>query len=121
MHAAGPRSIKQISAAQQNDDELIEVRVRSLNARFRDGRPSNDLAKVGIIFKQFDGFEVQHRPWQACVGPQCRSLWQLQGAAIPGRTSAMIAYQSLRDRADRQAIPLPFPDRAGIGECWRAV
>ena len=116
MHAAAPRSVKQMLHERMDDARSeVEARIRDLNLRFRDGRPSDSLADVGIIFKQFDGFELANQPWHACAGSACRSAWQLQGAAIPGRVSAMIAYQALRSRADRQAIPLPFPDRAGIG------
>lgn len=81
-----------------------------LNLRFRNGRPSNDLEEVGIILKQFDGLERAGRPWEACEGRAC----SCQGATLPGRVSAMIAYKGLSDRADRRGIPLPFRDRSGV-------
>jgi len=40
--------------------------VHKLNARFRDGRPSNDLAKVGLLLRQFDAEEDQSQPWRGC-------------------------------------------------------
>ena len=91
-----------------------ERQAARLNARFRNGRPSDNVSEIGLIFKQFDGFELPGRPWEACVGA-CRSPWQRQSAVIPGRVSAMIAYQGLRSRSDRVAISLPFPDRGGVG------
>ena len=82
----------------------------ALNARFRDARPSNKLQEAGIVMHQFDGLELVDRPWEFCEGPSCRC----QGQMVPGRVSAMIIHQRLRDRGDRAAIPLPFDDRGGV-------
>ena len=84
---------------------LIEI-----NERFRTGRPSSDLSEIGVIFKQFDGLETAGRPWESCVGDTCHC----QGATLPGRVSAMIAYAGLASRTDRKAISLPFGDRSGV-------
>ena len=89
-----------------------EAHARTLNRRFAAGEPSDDISKVGIIFKQFDGLEVHpHQPWAACVGAECPCQG---GGTCPGRVSAMIASSDLRKRRDRKEIPLPFADRAGI-------
>ena len=43
----------------------LEVAAR-LNARFRLGRPSNDLAAAGVLLHQLDGYEDQKQPWLPC-------------------------------------------------------
>eukprot|EP00966_Prymnesium_polylepis_P008100 186552-Prymnesium_polylepis.2 len=107
--------------------------IAALNARFRAGRPSADLADVGVIMHrefsecdstpvttpslravqavtpQWDGLEEQGKPWRMCLH-QC----MCQGQFINGRISSMIVYKGLSERADRQAIPLPFGNRGGI-------
>lgn len=40
--------------------------VHELNARFRDGKPSNDLKQVGLILRQFDATEDHEHPWRGC-------------------------------------------------------
>ena len=40
--------------------------VQRLNARFRDGKPSNDLKLVGLILRQFDATEDHDHPWRGC-------------------------------------------------------
>ena len=68
------------------------------------------MAEIGLILKQFDGLETAGRPWEACEGNAC----YCQGATMPGRVSAMIAYRGLSEREDREGIPLPFEGRAGV-------
>ena len=61
-----------------------------LNARFRDGTSSADLAKVGLILRQFDMTEDQQRPWRGCpghvvseqAGNECRIYGQRFSASI---------------------------------------
>ena len=102
-----------IELSREVNQKEVQAKVQRLNARFRDGQPSDNITEVGIIFKQFDGLEAPLRPWEACVGPLCK-CWGQQGEMMPGRVSAMIAYRGLRRRADRVAIPLPYPDRTGV-------
>ena len=80
-----------------------------INARFRDAKPSRDLAQAGVLLHQFDEIEVGGKPWEFCEGT-CYT----QGATIPGRVSGMLIYHGLKDRPDRKAIPLPFGNRAGL-------
>ena len=47
-----PRSAAEITAA--------------LNKRFREGRPTNDVATAGVFVSQFDGMLDQGRPWLPC-------------------------------------------------------
>ena len=82
----------------------------SVNALFRGGRPSDDLQSVGLFMHQLDGLENVGSEWEFCTGNSCKC----QSMYIPGRISASIIYQSLRSRADRCAIPLPFRDRGGV-------
>lgn len=63
-----------------------------------------------MLFRQFDEIETKGKPWEACSGTRC----YCQGAWIPGRLSAMLIYQGLRNRGDRVSIPLPFGDRGGL-------
>ena len=101
------------------DSSSVTARI---NDRFRTGRPSNNLTEVGLLFRQFDGLEVHERPWEACE-QDCHLPWSskrflaLRGreskSELFGRLSATIAYQGLRDRPDRKAISLIYPDRAG--------
>ena len=108
------RVVHHIDALRHGDSRASdEMHAHRLNARFREGRASDDVREVGIIFKQFDGQETDPtRPWEACAGVACKCQG---GETCPGRTSAMIASKRLGDRADRRAVPLPFVDRAGIG------
>ena len=82
----------------------------SVNALFRGGGPSDDLQSVGLFMHQLDGLENVGSEWEFCTGNACKC----QSIDIPGRISASIIYQSLRSRADRSAIPLPFGDRGGV-------
>lgn len=68
------------------------------------------VVQAGVLLHQFDEIEVKGKPWEACTGPRC----YCQGSYIPGRFSAMIVYQGMRNRPDRLAIPLPFGDRGGL-------
>ena len=78
--------------------------------------------QVGLLFRQFDGLEVHERPWEACE-QDCHLPWSskrflaLRGreskSELFGRLSATITYQELRERPDRKAISLIYPDRAG--------
>jgi len=88
--------------------------VSEINARFRNGRPSDSLLGAGLLVHQWDGQEEggqghNSRPWEACLS-NCRT----QGRVIYGRVSSMIIYQGLRARRDRLAVPLPFGDRGGL-------
>lgn len=67
------------------------------------------MEEIGVIIKQWDGLEVAGKPWEACL-ENC----YVQGAMVTGRWSAMVIYQWMRDREDRQTIPLPFGDRSGV-------
>ena len=40
--------------------------VHTLNARFRNGKPSNDLDQVGLLLRQFDNTEDHEQPWRGC-------------------------------------------------------
>lgn len=40
--------------------------VHTLNARFRDGKASNELAHAGLLLRQFDDTEDQSQPWRGC-------------------------------------------------------
>jgi len=85
--------------------------VQLINEMFRAGRPSNNINEVGVFLHQFDELEESPgRPWAACEGSACLC----QGSRITGRISTMIVYRGLRDRPDRQGIPMPFGDRAGL-------
>ena len=46
----------------------MEEHVEALNARFRNGRPSNDLSTAGLLIRQFDKLDdaMQGRPWLPC-------------------------------------------------------
>ena len=84
--------------------------VDRINARFRASKYTSHLEEAGLLLHQFDEIEVGGKPWSFCEGSACYT----QGATIPGRVSAMLIYQQMRQRADRVAIPLPFGDRAGL-------
>lgn len=76
-----------------------------LNERFRNGRPSSDLAHVGVVMHAFDRIsEAQWAPWAACDahghGPQCHN-------GYTGRMSCFLSFQRMRDRRDRVAVPFP--------------
>ena len=69
---------------------------------------------MGLVFRQFDALEGLEKPWQACE-KHCHCKWYSKpGKELNGRLSAMIAFKGLKDRTDRQAIPLPYADRAGV-------
>ena len=82
--------------------------VQAINERFRNGHPSAKPEEVGVFLHMWDGQEEADKPWQMCI-EHC----MCQGQFIPGRISSMIVYASLKDRADRKGIPLPF-SRGGI-------
>ena len=42
--------------------------IDALNAHFRDGKPSSNLAEVGLILRQFDATEDDKQPWRGCPG-----------------------------------------------------
>jgi hypothetical protein len=65
---------------------------------------------MGVVIHQFDGMENREMPWEACAGSQC----VCQGMTVPGRLSVLVASAALRLRPDREVIPMPFADRAGI-------
>ena len=85
-----------------------------INQRFRRGRPSDSIGEIGVILHGFDGFERDtDRPWVFCEGLVCGKSGG--GAWLaPGRISAFVAYQFLRERHDRVALPLPFADHSGL-------
>ena len=64
--------------------------VNTLNARFREGHPSNDLRQVGLIIRQLDNTEDQQRPWRGCprhhvaegAGEDCRMYGNRFSASI---------------------------------------
>jgi len=73
----------------------VEAIVHRLNERFRNGRPSSNLAEAGVVMHQFDNFEDKQKPW----------LCQMDGK-WDGRVSAMIAFRRMKDRHDRDGVPL---------------
>ena len=115
-----------------SDDEVVDA----LNARFRDGEPSNDLSAAGVLLHCFDGFEQPTKPWlpSALLGLEARSrraseeeaLSQdseathssgaraLSAANSADRMSASLVYARLHQRADRAAIPLFGGCNAGV-------
>ena len=84
------------------------VRVASaLNARFAAGRPSNNLAEAGVVVHQFDNYESNGHMWEAPTADSHRG-------EIVGRMCTMIIFRSMRERADRVAIPIIFARGGGI-------
>lgn len=41
-----------------------------LNEMFAGGQPSNALADAGVLLRQFDSLEAEHRPWLPCTRDQ---------------------------------------------------
>lgn len=78
-----------------------------LNARFRDGRPSTDLALAGVTLHQFDNYESNEHVFEAPTSESHRG-------EIVGRMCTMLIFQSMRDRHDRVAIPLIFARGGGV-------
>lgn len=86
--------------------------VERINDAFRRGKPSAALEEAGVIFHQYDGFEVSvGRPWEFCSAA-CKCV--VCKKELPGRVSASIAYRGLRDRSDRIAIPIAVSGASGI-------
>lgn len=83
--------------------------IAGINEQFRKGKPSDELADVGVLMHMWDGQEELGKPWKMCL-TNCLC----QGSRINGRISSMIIYRGLHDRSDRKTIPLPFGGRGGI-------
>ena len=73
----------------------------AINLRFRTGRPSNDLNKVGVIIHLFDVREEEITPWVQEY---------LYGNERISHISASIIYAGLRNRKDRLGIPLSMAE-----------
>jgi hypothetical protein len=67
-HKIKPPSGKQLSA---------QERVEALNRRFRDGRPSDDLASSGVLVRQFDTLDDASKKWLPCP-PEGNNNWCMQ-------------------------------------------
>ena len=88
--------------------------VVELNARFREGGASNDLAAAGVLLRQFDQEEDQSAPWRGCprgvdpspgAGREC----EIYG----GRLSASLVNRELFSRRGRTSMAL-FSKGPGI-------
>ena len=52
----------------------VQERVEALNRRFRNGRPSDDLASSGVLVRQFDTLDDASKKWLPCP-PEGNNNW----------------------------------------------
>ena len=83
------------------------ARAAMLNTRFKNARPSRELAEAGLVVHQFDRLEMKGAPWKAC-NFHCDN--ELAGQSLTGRLSTSIMYGRMRERRDRVAVPLVSND-----------
>ena len=83
-----------------------------LNARFRLGRPANDLPSIGVMLHQFDQTEHPDMPWRPC--PQfCNGIGQVCGCAfLRDRLACSVAFAGMPKVGTESRIPL-FSDKLG--------
>ena len=68
--------------------------VARLNARFRTGHPSNELAEAGVLVRNFDSKTVQGKPWLPCPADMANGCAQ-RGDRFPGSlVNAQLQYIS---------------------------
>jgi len=85
--------------------------VSILNARFRDGRASNELRAAGILLRQFDNTEDHMRPWGGCPGHVIRNGAGNDCGLFGNRLSASIVFADIATGIGH--VPL-FSEEAGV-------
>ncbi len=87
-----------------------------INSRFVNARITSDLAEIGVLMHQFDGWEDPDAPWRPCLPHASNGTCAKPDAKLrQQRVSTSIIYAGMRrpDRPDRKIIPT-FSLRGGV-------
>ena len=85
-----------------------------LNRRFREGQPSNDLDKIGVLVHQFDETEDPDMPWRRC--PQfCHGFGQPCGCNfLKDRITGSSLSHDMPKASDGRSMPIWSKKAGGI-------
>jgi hypothetical protein len=101
--ALEPKAITAPSAQQPLTPEAL---VQSLNARFRDGAPNNDLVAAGVLMRIFEGMAGRHSfAWEPCADDEfcARSSDRLASSIVNARMPHL--YRHVRRAGTPPRLP----------------